>query len=85
MGVPELPEDLAGALRLSPGQRWWPALAPSDADAPLTCLLAGIIVKQPAHLLAILFFEHYLTLRAEVFIARNARPADSEQAHHGLL
>jgi hypothetical protein len=48
-------------------------------------VLAGIVVTETAYLIVILFFEHHLTVRAEVFIARNARPADGEQAHHVRL
>jgi hypothetical protein len=62
-----------------------PGLAPSDSDAPLVWTLAYLIVTQTAHLIALPLLEHNVTVRAELFIVRDARPADGEKAHHVLL
>jgi hypothetical protein len=62
-----------------------PALAPSDADAPLACTLACIIVTQTTHLIALPFLEHDVTVRAELFIVGDARSADLEKSHDVLL
>jgi hypothetical protein len=51
-------------------------LAPSEAYAALTCLLARIVVTETTHLIAILFFEHHVTVRTELFVIRDARSAD---------
>jgi hypothetical protein len=61
------------------------ALAPSDAEAPLACPLAGIVVTEPAHLITIPFLENHVAVRAELFVGRDARSADVEKAHHVLL
>ena len=63
----------------------WPALPSPEAYAPLACQLAGIVVTQPARLIPIPFFEHHVTVRAELVVIRDARSADLEKAHHGLL
>jgi hypothetical protein len=63
----------------------WPVLPPSDAYAPLACRLAGIIVTEPAHPIAIPFFEQYVAVRAEFVVGCDARSADVEKAHHVLL
>ena len=72
-------------LSLLSGKRSGIALAPSDADAPLACLSAGIVVTETTYLVAIAVFEHHMTVRAKLFVSRNARPADVEKAHHVLL
>lgn len=62
-----------------------PDLAPSGADAPPACLLAGIEVTQTADFIAIPVFEPHVTVRAALVIGRDARSADVEKAHHVLL
>jgi hypothetical protein len=61
------------------------ALAPSQAEAPLTCLPTGIEVTQTADFIAIPVFEQHLAVRAELVVGRNAGSADVEKAHHMLL
>jgi hypothetical protein len=61
------------------------ALPPSEVYAPPACLLASIVVTETTHLIAILFFEHHVTVRTELFVIRDARSADVEKAHHVLL
>jgi hypothetical protein len=72
-------------LILFSGKRSGTALAPSGAYTPLACLLAGIVVTETAHLIAIPFLEYHMTIRAELFVGRDARSADIEKAHHVLL
>jgi hypothetical protein len=72
-------------LSLFSGNRSGTALAPSEAYAPLACLLASIVVTETTHLIAIRFFEHHVTVRTELFVIRDARSADVEKAHHVLL
>jgi hypothetical protein len=62
-----------------------PDLAPSDAYAPLACLLAGIEVTQIADFIALPVFEPHVTVRAELFVGRDAGSADVEKSHHVLL
>jgi hypothetical protein len=62
-----------------------PDLAPSDVDAPPPCLLAGIEATQTADFIAIPVFEPHVTVRAELVVGRDARSANVEKAHHGLL
>jgi hypothetical protein len=61
-----------------------PALAPSETYAALACLLARIEVTQTADFIAIPFFEHHVTVRAELVVGRDARSADIQKAHHVL-
>ena len=63
----------------------WPALPPSEAEAPLACLLASIVVTEPAHLIALTFLEPHVAVRAALVVGRDARSADVEKAHHVLL
>jgi hypothetical protein len=62
-----------------------PDLAASDADAPPACLLAGIEVTQTADFIAIPVLEHHVAVRAKLVVGRDARSANVEKAHHGLL
>jgi hypothetical protein len=48
-------------------------------------LLAGIVVTQAADLIAIPVLEQHLTVRAALFVGRDARSADVEKAHDDLL
>jgi hypothetical protein len=72
-------------LSLLRGKRSLPALAPSDSDAPLACLLTCIIVTQLAYFIAIPILEQHVAVRAELFVVRDARSTDIEKAHHVLL
>jgi hypothetical protein len=72
-------------LSLFSGKRSGTALAPSDADTAVTCLLASIVVTEPAHLIAIPVFQHHVTARAELVVGRDAGSADVEKSHHVLL
>jgi hypothetical protein len=62
-----------------------PDSAPSDAAAPLACLLASVEVTQTADFRAIPIFKHHLGVRTELVVGRDARSADVEKAHHVLL
>jgi hypothetical protein len=77
--------DRPEVMSLLPEKRSWPALAPSDSNAPLACLLACIVVTQTASFIAIPVFKHHMTIRAELVVGRDARSADLEKAHHALL
>jgi hypothetical protein len=72
-------------LSLFSGKRSGTALAPSEAYAPLACLLAGIEVTQLADFIAIPVYEQQVTVRAELVVGHDARSADVEKAHHVLL
>jgi hypothetical protein len=48
-------------------------------------LLAGIEVTQTADFIALPVFEHHVTVRAELAVGRDARPADVEKAHYVLV
>jgi hypothetical protein len=48
-------------------------------------MLACVIATQPAHLIAIAFLEHHMTIRAELFVVRDAGSTDLEKAHDVLL
>ena len=62
-----------------------PALATSEADAPLAWLLAGIVVTQTADFIALPLLEYYVTVRAERVVGCDARSTDLEKSHDGLL
>jgi hypothetical protein len=47
-------------------------------------MLACIIATQAASFIAIPFFEHHVTVRAELFVGSDACSADVEKAHHLL-
>jgi hypothetical protein len=77
--------DSSEALSLLTDKRSWSALPPSDAEAPLVCLLASIVVAETANLIALPFLEHDVAIRTELFVIRDAGSADVEKAHHVLL
>jgi hypothetical protein len=72
-------------LSLLTDKRSWPALPPSEAYALLACVLASIVVTEPAHPIAIPFLQHHVTVRAELVVGRDAGPTNVEKAHHVLL